>query len=131
MEPIAVTKITDAQGRILLENKPRLRQVADPGAVYIITDVLRDVLKPGGTAANISGKVNRPAAGKTGTSQDYGNAWFAGYTPNLAAVVWVGMDKAALSAGGSGARLAAPIWADFIEEGLAGTPKVDFPRRKM
>lgn len=128
VEPIAVTKITDAQGRILLENKPRLRQVADPGAVYIITDVLRDVLKPGGTAANISGKVNRPAAGKTGTSQDYGNAWFAGYTPNLAAVVWVGMDKAALSAGGSGARLAAPIWADFIEEGLAGTPKVDFPR---
>ncbi len=128
VEPIGITKITDAQGRILLENKPQLRQVADSGAVYIITDVLQDVLEPGGTAANIGWKVNRPAAGKTGTSQDYGNAWFAGYTPNLVAAVWVGMDRAAKSAGGSGAKLAAPIWADFIQQGLAGTPRDDFPR---
>lgn len=128
VEPIAVTKITDARGRTLMENKPRLARVADPGIVYLITDVLQDVLKPGGTAANIGGQVNRPAAGKTGTSQDYGNAWFAGYTPQLVAVVWVGNDRAVESAGGTGARLAAPIWADFIRQGLAGTPKEDFPR---
>ena len=128
VEIIAISKITDAQGRTLLANQPRLRQVVDPAAAYIITDVLKGVLAPGGTAGGIDRKISRPAAGKTGTSQDYGNAWFVGYTPDLVAGVWVGNDKSAQSVGASGASLAAPIWADFIQRGLAGTPRSDFPR---
>ena len=128
VEIIAISKITDAQGRTLLANQPRLRQGVDPAAAYIITDVLKGVLAPGGTAGGIDRKINRPAAGKTGTSQDYGNAWFVGYTPDLVAGVWVGNDKSAQSVGASGASLAAPIWADFIQRGLAGTPRSDFPR---
>lgn len=128
VEPMAISKITDAQGRSLLQNQPHLRQVTDPAAAYIITDVLKGVLSPGGTAANIGRKLKRPAAGKTGTSQDYGNAWFIGYTPDLVAGVWVGNDKSAQSVGGTGAGLAAPIWADFVQRGLAGVPQSDFPR---
>lgn len=128
VEPMAISKITDAQGRTILEKKPHLRQVVDPAAAYIITDVLKGVLEPGGTAAGMGWRLNRPAAGKTGTSQDYGNAWFIGYTPHLIAGVWVGNDKSATSLGHTGGSLAAPIWADFMHRALMGSPKSDFPR---
>jgi penicillin-binding protein 1B len=68
---------------------------------------------------------NRPAAGKTGTTNDYKDAWFVGYTPDLLAVVWVGFDnqsKLALS----GSQAALPIWTEFMKRATAGTPVVDF-----
>ncbi|MGI6575833.1 MAG: PBP1A family penicillin-binding protein [bacterium] len=128
VEPLAVLKITDAQGKTVLDNKPNLQQVVNPAHAYLITNVLQGVLQPGGTAASIGWRLDRPAAGKTGTSQNYGNAWFVGYTPDLVVSVWVGNDKANESVGGSGATLAAPIWVKFIQQALATTPPHDFTR---
>jgi len=72
--------------------------------------------------------LGRPAAGKTGTTQDYTDAWFVGFTPNLTAGVWVGFDDKQISLGKreTGARAALPIWLEFMQGAVAGTPVVDF-----
>jgi penicillin-binding protein 1A len=85
----------------------------------MITSMMEDVIKYGtGQRANIG----RPAAGKTGTSNDYKDAWFVGYTPDLAAAVWVGFDdmRRSLGAGEVGGRVAAPIWKHFMSNTLSG-----------
>ena len=73
--------------------------------------------------------LGRPAAGKTGTTQDYTDAWFVGYTPQLTAGVWVGFDDKQISLGKkeTGARAALPIWLEFMQGATAGTPVMDFP----
>jgi penicillin-binding protein 1A len=73
--------------------------------------------------------LGRPAAGKTGTTQDYTDAWFVGFTPQLTAGVWVGFDDKQISLGKreTGARAALPIWLEFMQGALAGTPVTDFP----
>jgi penicillin-binding protein 1A len=72
--------------------------------------------------------IGRPAAGKTGTTQDFTDAWFIGFTPQITAGVWVGYDDKQISLGKreSGALAALPIWIEFIEKGMAGVPVVDF-----
>jgi penicillin-binding protein 2D len=70
----------------------------------------------------------RPAAAKTGTTNDYSNAWFIGYTPHLVTGVWVGYDRPrSLGKDETGSRVAVPIWTHFMQEALAGTPAEDFP----
>jgi penicillin-binding protein 1A len=73
--------------------------------------------------------LGRPAAGKTGTTQDYTDAWFVGFTPQLTAGAWVGFDDKQVSLGKreTGARAALPIWLEFMQGALAGTPVTDFP----
>jgi penicillin-binding protein 1A len=72
--------------------------------------------------------LGRPAAGKTGTTQDYTDAWFVGYTPQLTAGVWVGFDDKQISLGKkeTGARAALPVWLEFMQGAVAGTPLMDF-----
>jgi penicillin-binding protein 1A len=72
--------------------------------------------------------LGRPAAGKTGTTQDYTDAWFVGFTPQITSGVWVGFDDKQISLGKkeTGARAALPIWLEFMQGALAGTPAVDF-----
>ena len=80
-----------------------------------------------GTARAAAPKLQRPAAGKTGTSDDVRDAWFVGFTPELLAAVWVGFDeKRVLGRGEEGARTALPIWIDFMTKALAGRPMSDF-----
>src|SRR5438132_6373854 len=92
-----------------------------------MTAMLEEVIQFGtGIQAKALG---RPAAGKTGTTQDYTDAWFVGYTPQLTAGVWVGFDDKQISLGKkeTGARAALPIWLEFMQGATAGTPIMDFP----
>ena len=101
--------------------------VMDPGTAYIVTDLLKDVVRFGtATGANIG----RPAAGKTGTTNDEGDAWFVGFTPDLVAAVWVGFDdpKKPLGRNETGGHSAVPIWTDFMVDATKGTPARDFPQ---
>lgn len=128
VEPMFVVSVKDRHGRELLRNQPRVTQALDPRTAFIITDILRQVISKWGTAASIADKVTRPAAGKTGSTQDYADAWFVGYTPDLVCSVYVGYDDPATPLGKSGGAAAAPIWADFINDALAGRPPTAFQR---
>jgi penicillin-binding protein 1A len=90
-QPVAIERITDATGRVLYEAEPIVEDVLNPGIAWVATQILRKVILYGtGVAANIG----RPAAGKTGTAQQWRDAWFAGYIPQLSAAVWVGFPRA-------------------------------------
>ena len=110
VDPIAIIRVTDSAGNILEENSPKKQVVLSEQTSYIMTDILRGVIERG-TGKNA--QLNRPAAGKTGTHQDYRDAWFVGYTPELVAAVWFGADTPeAMVYNGVryGSRNAATIW---------------------
>lgn len=127
VKPLLILRIKDRDGKTLEDNRPESTQVVDSKTAYIVTDMMKAVLATGGTAANVADVVGRPAAGKTGTTQAYRDAWFAGFTPELAAAVFIGYDDANKSVGSTGGRMAAPIWARFISLALANRPVQDFP----
>lgn len=124
---VFVAKIVDPNGNVLEENKPQGSQALNSQTAYLVTDMMKAVLQPGGTGAHLAGIINRPAAGKTGTTENYRDAWFAGFTPQLVSAVWVGYDQADKSVGKSGGEIAGPIWANFMRDALAGQPRGDFP----
>ncbi len=126
MEPIAVRYVTDAQGRLVEENIPQGREALSPAVAYVITQMLRGAVERG-TAVQARA-LGRPIAAKTGTTNDFSNAWFVGYTPSLVAGVWVGHDRVrTLGHDETGARAALPIWLAFMRETLKGRPAEDFP----
>ncbi|MCX8068909.1 MAG: penicillin-binding transpeptidase domain-containing protein, partial [Thermodesulfovibrionales bacterium] len=117
---ISIRYITDSKGNVLEENLPEGEIVLSPQSAFLITSMLEDVIKYGtGRRANIG----TYAAGKTGTSNDYKDAWFVGYTPHMVSCVWVGFDdmKRSLGAGEVGGRAAAPIWANFMRSTIQDT----------
>ncbi len=126
MRPMAIRYVLDSQRRLLEENTPQGKQVLSPEVAYVITHMLEGTIERGtGAAAKALG---RPAAAKTGTTNDYSNAWFIGYTPRLATGVWVGYDRPkSLGRDETGSRVAVPIWTAFMAEALAGTTGADFP----
>jgi penicillin-binding protein 1A len=105
--------------------EPEPHEVISKETAYLITNMMEDVVQRGtGQAAKILG---RPIAGKTGTTNDYINAWFIGGTPNLVAGVYVGFDdRRSLGVGETGARSALPIWIAFMKEALKQLPVVLF-----
>lgn len=117
--PIAILKIEDDRGNVLVEEKPKQEQAFSPVSTFLLTTMLQTVFEPGGTAYRVAHQLNRPVAGKTGTT-DY-DAWLSGYSPQLVATVWVGYDSNK-KVNAVDARLAAPIWADFMEGALQGQP---------
>ncbi len=124
-EPIFIQKITDAQGNVLEDRTPQLRQVISPETAYQITSMLEDVIRRG--TGKKAQELQRPAAGKTGTTNDFMDAWFIGYTPQLLAGVWVGFDeKRTIGSKETGGRVAAPIWTRFMQRALEGQPILDF-----
>ncbi|ACV62182.1 penicillin-binding protein, 1A family [Desulfofarcimen acetoxidans DSM 771] len=125
-KPFFILRVTDRYGRVLENNRPFQEQAIDPKSAYIVTDMLKSVLYPGGTAPQVAGIINRPAAGKTGTTEDLKDAWFVGYTPDIVAAVYTGYDDKNKKAGNTGGVIAAPIWADFIREGLKGQETNEF-----
>lgn len=124
-EPYFITKIVDKDGKVLENNFPVEKEVLSPQTSYVMTNLLKGVIKNGsGYAAR---QLNRPCAGKTGTSNDSVDAWFVGYTPQLVAGVWVGYDdRTSLGTKVTGGGLACPIWTNFMKEALKGYPVVDF-----
>lgn len=129
-EPILVTRVEDSRGQVLLENKPRQQVVLDEGIAFIVSDMLKDVFSPGGTARHLAEVVARPAAAKTGTADREANVYIVGYTPELIATVYVGDDdfNYSLEKGSTGGSVAGPIWANFMREALKDTPVSDFQK---
>jgi penicillin-binding protein 1A len=134
MEPIAILRVEDKDGNVLEENRPSGKEVLSKETAYIMTDMLRSVLDYGrgtGAAARSRYGFYRPAAGKTGTTNDYRDAWFLGFTPQLATGVWVGFDRQdmAFEKGETGAAVALPIWAPYMKavHDSLGLTEVDFP----
>ncbi len=123
-EPIAITLVQDRRGKILYESHPRQEQVVEPALAYVTTHLLKSVFERGGTARRVSKMLSRPVAGKSGTTDS--DAWFVGYTPELTTAVWVGYDRGRPITSGEAHR-AAPIFAQFTEEALAGAPPKGFP----
>jgi penicillin-binding protein 1A len=122
VKPIAIKYITDSKGRVLESNEPEAEEVISPQTAFLITSMMEDVVKYGtGWKAKALG---RPVAGKTGTTNDYRDAWFVGYTTNLVAVVWVGFDDMKpLGPLETGARAASPIWVSFMKNAATGEPQ--------
>lgn len=130
-EPIGILKVTDKDGKDLFVAKTTAKRAIDAAIAYLTTDILRGVIQKGtGTAAAIG----RPAAGKTGTTQNNADAWFVGYTPGLATAVWVGYPESQRpmdSVHGikvTGGSFPARIWSSFMKSALAKTPVTQFPR---
>lgn len=117
-----ILRVEDAEGRVLWETQPEIEQVANPAAVAITRDMLRSALDNGsGYPARDPGQgalpYTIPAAGKTGTTNDATDVWFAGFTPDLLAVVWFGLDRPQrIMNNAAGGRLAAPVWGEFMRK---------------
>jgi len=125
VEPIFITKVVDRNGKVLEENKPIPQRVFEEKYISVLDGMLTNVILHGtGMAANIG----RPAAGKTGTTDDFRNAWFMGFTPNMVCGVWVGNDDNSPMNGVVGGFIPAEIWAGFMKYALAGTPVAYFPK---
>ncbi|MDR3049640.1 MAG: PBP1A family penicillin-binding protein [Elusimicrobiota bacterium] len=125
-EPYVVVKVEDRNGKILEQHSVEQIEVVSPQNAFIMTNMLRSVIERGsGFAAR---ELRRPSAGKTGTTNDFCDAWFIGFTPDLAAGVWIGYDDRSIDLGenASGGVIAAPIWTDFMKRALDGKPVSDF-----
>ena len=124
VEPTTIEQVRTATGEVIRPNQKVVPEAVTPGNAYLLTKVLEQVIERGtGTAA----KIGRPAAGKTGTTNEYRDAWFAGYTPDLAVAVWVGYRFPRPMTNVHGIRVfggtfPAAIWRDFMIEALRGTP---------
>src|SRR4051794_10337438 len=139
-EPMAITRVTNREGRNIRVPQESCQQVVDPGLADTVTSILNGVLtKSGATAANV-GEPGRPAAAKTGTADNNVASNFAGYVPQMAAAVWVGDPKRSttrslngLNIGGRyygevfGATIAGPIWRDTLQVALRGEPVIPLP----
>ena len=116
--PFAITKIEDRYGNIVKEYFPNRKEVLSEETAYLMTSLMQTVMDRGtGGSARWKYKFNRPAAGKTGTTQGWSDAWFVGYTPQIAAGCWFGVDnfKVPLGPGQDGSRAALPAWAKFMK----------------
>lgn len=123
VDPVVIIKVLDRNGKVLEQANPNQRSVIRESSAAELTSMLQDVIQSGtGTRA----KLNRPAAGKTGTTSDYHDAWFVGYTPDLVAGVWVGNDNNTSLGGMSGATTPAMIWKAFMTQALASVPPKNF-----
>jgi penicillin-binding protein 1A len=124
-EPYAIFFVKDNQEKVLELAEPESQEVISKETAYLITNMMEDVVQKGtGQAAKVLG---RPVAGKTGTTNEFINAWFIGGTPNLVAGVFVGFDdRRSLGETESGAHAALPIWINFMKTALKQVPVVPF-----
>jgi penicillin-binding protein 1A len=142
--PTLIDSVQDPEGHVVMRaqglacascsdpSKPPVvtderRQIADPDSVFQLITMMEGVVQRG-TGVPAGKGLNRPIAGKTGTTQDWTDAWFSGFTPDLVTTVWVGFDNpASLGENQQAAVVAAPIWHDFMAAALAGRPVLQFP----
>jgi len=127
VEPHFIRYVADREGKMREEAKPKVTEVLRADVAYVMTYLLEGVTETGTAAA--AHALNRPVAGKTGTTESYADAWFVGFSPSLIASVWVGFDqKKSLGDGETGARAALPIWIEFMKRALEGQPPESFNR---
>lgn len=123
VEPVVIVKVLDRNGKVLEQSEPKQNSVISANSAAELTDMLQTVIKNGtGRKADIG----RPAAGKTGTTSNYHDAWFVGYTPDLVAGVWMGNDDNTPMHGVMGGQLPAEIWKAFMQKALAQTTAKNF-----
>lgn len=130
--PFLIWRVEDAFGRVIYEHLVQGKNVLDADTVYQVVDMMKAVIDTGSGKSIRAMGFKRPAAGKTGTTNDYKDAWFTGFTPSLCTSVWTGFDrKKTLKTKGklgiTGGRGPAPIWAIFMKQALAAEPPRDFP----
>ena len=125
VEPVTILKVVDRNGKILEQHVPKEKMVVNERVAFLLTDMLRGVIQYGtGTGANIG----RPAAGKTGTTDEHKDAWFVGYTPEISTSVWIGFDSDGTLDGQTGGEIPATIWRLYMQQATAKLPVKDFPR---
>jgi penicillin-binding protein 1A len=123
--PRYITKVTDYEGRVLEEDYPEVKDVISARTARIMTSMLREVVQHGTGIAAAGMKY--PLAGKTGTTNDFTDAWFVGFSPSITCGVWVGYDeKKSLGPKETGARAALPVWMNFMKVALSGRDPGDF-----
>jgi membrane carboxypeptidase/penicillin-binding protein len=126
IEPVTVLRVTDDGGRVLEQHyAPVPERIIRPESAFLITSMLQSVFTEGTAISAAARGFTAEAAGKTGTTNDYRDAWFAGFTPDLLCVVWVGFDDNT-PVGLSGARAALPIWVEFMKAALSGKEPLPF-----
>jgi penicillin-binding protein 1A len=123
--PRLITKVTDYDGRVLESDYPDVKEVISSRTARLMTSMLEGVVEHGTAVAATKMKV--PLGGKTGTTNDFTDAWFVGFSPGMTAGVWVGFDeKKSLGAKETGAKAALPIWMQFMTAALAGKDPGEF-----
>jgi len=123
--PRYITKVTDYDGRVLEENFPEVKDVVSSRTARIVTSMLQEVVQHGTGIAAAGLKL--PLGGKTGTTNDFTDAWFVGFSPSMTCGVWIGYDeKKSLGAKESGAHAALPMWIDFMKIAMAGKDPGEF-----
>jgi penicillin-binding protein 1A len=129
--PIAIIRVESADGKVLWQPEPRRDRVLPVDQAYVLNDMLRDVIRYGtGATAYRQAGLDVPAGGKSGTTNDYTDVWFIGFTRDLVAGFWMGFDKQQrIENGAQGGRFAAPAWASFLKEVYERRPPPgDWPR---
>jgi penicillin-binding protein 1A len=123
--PCFIKRIVDRDGQVVYEHQPSRQQVIEESTAYVITHLMEEVVQFG-TGWRVKA-LNRPVAGKTGTTNNLFDAWFVGYTPDYVTGVWVGFDdKKTIGKKETGASAASPIWLDFMQQAQEGKPVRDF-----
>jgi penicillin-binding protein 1A len=129
MVPYSILKVTDREGNLLEENRPEPQDAIRADTAYVMTSLLRGVVEHGTAVKAMA--LNWPVAGKTGTTDDFSDAWFVGFDPDITLGVWVGYDqKKPLGQGMSGAEAALPIWVNIFKAYIGtrtDAPKFDAP----
>ena len=124
-DPLLVSSIRDRDGKLVYEQRPKQKKVIDEDDAFILANMMKGVVERG--TAQVVSKLNRPIAGKTGTTNGQMDAWFIGYTPEWVCGIWVGYDvKHALGHNETGGRVAAPVFVYFMDKFLADKPADDF-----
>ena len=126
VEPTLLRRVQSAKGETLFEHHPEVTEALSPQVSFQMIQLLRGVVQRGTATAALS--LDHQVAGKTGTTDDYSNAWFVGFSPSLVVGVWVGYEKdlKSIGEGYAGAKAALPIWIDFFKAALEGTPDEQF-----
>jgi len=128
-EARTIIRVYDRRRNAWTENPPAVTPVLAPPTAFITTQMMKDVMTYGTAKSLRKFSQEHPSAGKTGTTSDYRDAWFIGYTPQVITGVWVGYDKPRPGGKGfTGGAVAAPIWERFMRRAVAGKPAVDFTR---
>jgi penicillin-binding protein 1A len=124
-DPLLLLRVQDARGAVLEEHQPAFEERLPPAVAYLTTTLMRSVVEEG--TAKAVRELNRPAAGKTGTTNESKDTWFSGYTMDYVASAWVGFDdNTPLGSTETGGRAALPIWLDFMRVAHEGLPVRDF-----
>jgi penicillin-binding protein 1B len=126
-EPISILAVATRDGKLLESREVKMRRVAPANICYVMNDILKDVLVYGSGAKARALGFDRPFAGKTGTTSNYHDAWFIGYSPRILSLVWIGFDDAH-SVRLTGGDACVPIWTSYMNRVIGTVPDVDWKR---